>query len=285
MSMDRNVVVIGASSGIGEACALSLDRLGYTVFAGVRKTEDAERLLQNRSQRLKPIMIDVTDKIQINKAFDVVSEAVGANGIQGLVNSAGISLGGPLEFMPIEAIREQFDVNVFGLLSVVQAFLPLIRTGDGRIVMIGSANGKSAIPLTGAYSAAEFAIEAVADTLRVELSPFNIHVSLIIPGIVKTNIWEKSLARADELERNIPDYGIQLYKDLFQQVRTLIQKRSSIGKDPDVVARAVMHALTAKVPRTRYFTDFDAWVRMVGSRLLPDRIIDGIIIRLLKSYE
>jgi NAD(P)-dependent dehydrogenase (short-subunit alcohol dehydrogenase family) len=185
------ILITGASTGIGEATALHLDGLGHRVFAGVRNEADGERLAAAaRSGRLTPVHLDVTDDAGIATALDEVGEASGGR-LDGVVNNAGVALGGPLDFLPMEDFRTQMDINVTGLLAVTQAAMPLIRGASGRVVLIGSMSGRLAVPMTGAYSASKFAVEALADTLRMELSPWGLAVSLIQPGAIKTPIWDK----------------------------------------------------------------------------------------------
>src|SRR6266568_4897165 len=166
MSTPGSVVVTGASTGIGEACALRLDRRGFRVFAGVRREVDGGALKQKASSRLTPILLDVTDASSIKSAAAAVVAALGEEGLSGLVNNAGIAIAGPLEFLPIDELRRQFEVNVIGQIAVTQAFLPLLRKGHGRIVNMGSIAGKSALPFTGPYCASKFALEALTDSLR-----------------------------------------------------------------------------------------------------------------------
>ena len=277
----RYVVITGASTGIGEACALLLDRKGFSVFAGVRNPEAAERLNAESSENLRTLMIDVTDIELIEEAVAGVHEVIGNNGIHGLVNNAGITIGGPLEFLPIDALREQLEVNVIGQIAVTQAFLPLIRQGNGRIVIVGSTSGWNVFPLTGAYSASKFAIEAIADTLRIELLPWNIHVSLIEPGSVKTPIWNKSLELADRIMSELPDMAFQLYGDLIQSVQKILIRRGQTGIQPKEVAQAVTHALIARRPKTRYFVGSDAKLLVAFAKYVPDRVRDALIARLI----
>ncbi|MEX0791398.1 MAG: SDR family NAD(P)-dependent oxidoreductase, partial [Actinomycetota bacterium] len=174
MSEDRGAVVItGASTGIGRATAPRLAAIGFRVFAGVRKQADADSLKQE-APAVTPLILDVTDEHSIAEAATAVKAAVGANGLAGLVNNAGITVPGPLEFLPAEDLRRQFEVNVIGPIAVTQAFMPLLRAGKGRIVNVGSIGGRVSTPFLGAYSASKFAIEAISDALRVELRPWGI---------------------------------------------------------------------------------------------------------------
>ncbi|GBL40485.1 dehydrogenase/reductase SDR family member 9 [Nitrospirota bacterium] len=165
----QSVVITGASTGIGAACALHLDAMGFQVFAGVRRREDGAALKARGSQRLLPVRLDVTDEVSIAQAAALVKEAVGEEGIAGLVNNAGIAVAGPLEVLPIPELRKQFEVNVIGAVAVTQAFLPLVRIGRGRIVNMGSIAGRATMPFLGPYSMSKFALEAMTTALRLEL--------------------------------------------------------------------------------------------------------------------
>src|SRR5574341_29762 len=178
------IVITGASTGIGEACALYLDELGYRVFAGVRRPSDGETLKAKASARLTPVVMDVTDVASIDRAVETVKQAVGSVGLAGLVNNAGIGVGGPLEVVPLADLRKQFEVNVIGQVAVTQAFLPLLRQGRGRIVNMGSIAGRVVMPFMGPYSASKFALEALTDAMRLEFQPWGIQVSIVEPGAI-----------------------------------------------------------------------------------------------------
>ncbi len=180
-SAQGGIVITGASSGIGEACALYLDGLGCRVFAGVRNPVDGESLKAKASARLMPVLLDVTDVASIDRAVETVKAAVG---MAGLVNTAGIGGGGPLEVVPPAELRKVLEVNVVGPVAVTQAFLPLLRLGRGRIVNMGSIAGLAATPFIGPYSASKFALEALTDAMRLELRPWGIHVSIVDRHII-----------------------------------------------------------------------------------------------------
>lgn len=277
----RAVLVTGASTGIGEACALRLDKLGLRVFAGVRKEADGERLQQKASDRLSPVLLDVTDGASIASAAETVGAAVGDAGLAGLVNNAGISVAGPLEFLPLDDLRRQLEVNVIGQIAVTQAFLPLLRRGDGRIVNIGSSSGRMATPFMGPYCASKFAMEALTDSLRIELRPWGIPVSIVEPGNIATPIWEKSLAEADEAEKKLPQRARDLYEPAIAAIREAAVKFAQAGSPADEVAKRVAHALTAKRPKTRYLVGRNALVEATLAKLVPDRVRDGLIARQL----
>jgi NAD(P)-dependent dehydrogenase (short-subunit alcohol dehydrogenase family) len=281
--INRSVLITGASTGIGEACALSLDRQGWRVFAAVRQEEDGRRLQGQASERLHPVLLDVTDGPAIAAAVQVVESAVGPGGLQGLVNNAGIAVGGPLEFISLEQFRWQFEVNVFGLLQVTQMFLPLIRTGQGRIVNIGSIAGRVASPMVGPYCASKHAVEALTDALRLELAPWGLHVSVVEPGVVATPIWDKGIREMDAGLARMPAGGLERYDVLIRAFRQLLSGASRRGVTPDAVAKRVEHALTARRPPHRYLVGTDARLRLAAQTILPRRWMDALILRVLRQ--
>lgn len=279
---DGAVVVSGASTGIGAACALHLDGLGFRVFAGVRKPGDGEALSRRASPRLVPLALDVTDPASIASATDAVARTVGPAGLYGLVNNAGIVVAGPLELLPPAELRRLFEVNVIGQVAVTQAFLPLLRRARGRIVNMSSISGRMATPLLGPYAASKFALEALTDALRLELQPWGITVSLVEPGAVATPIWEKSRVAGQELAKAVPPEGWELYATAIAAVQRAAAQAARGAIPAEVVARAVAHALTAEKPKTRYLVGRDARVRAAFAALLPDRLRDRLVTRLLR---
>jgi len=275
------VVVTGASTGIGRATALHLARAGHRVFAGVRREADAASLRGEGLAGLEPLFLDVTNPEQVVAAARRVEEATGAAGLAGLVNNAGIGVGGPLEFLPPEELRRIFEVNVHGVVSATQAFLPGIRRAGGRVVIVGSSSGRLAAPFAGPYAASKFAVEALADGLRMELAPWDLHVALLEPGAVDTAIWEKTQGYADALETRLPEEARALYGEAIAGVRRRLRQSEGSAASPEGCARAVAHALTARRPRTRYPVGLDARVQIALAGLLPDRLRDRLIARLL----
>jgi len=270
------VVVTGASKGIGRACALHLDRLGFQVFAGVRRDEDGQALRREASDRLVPVLLDVTDAASIEDAEGRVAEAVGATGLAGLVNNAGVAVAGPLEFLPLSELRRQLEVNVIGQIAVTQAMLPHLRRSRGRVVNIGSISGKSSLPFTGAYGASKHALEALTDALRVELMPWGIEVSIVEPGVIATPIWQTSIRAAEAVMQDYPPEAHEYYGAAIEKVRAGVAANGETGRPPEDVARVVAHALTARRPRTRYLVGRDAKVRLLLEKL-PDRLRDRLI--------
>ncbi len=278
----QSVVITGASTGIGAACALHLDAMGFRVFAGVRRQEDGAALKARGGQRLLPVLLDVTDEVSIAQAAALVKEAVGDEGIAGLVNNAGIAVAGPLEVLPIAELRKQFEVNVIGAVAVTQAFLPLLRMGRGRIVNMGSIAGRATMPFLGPYSMSKFALEAMTTALRLELDTWGIEVSIVEPGAIATPIWEKSTKAADLLQATTEHESLPLYAEHLVCVRRAIEEAARRAISTDAVAQAVEHALTARRPKTHYLVGSDAKFRALLARLLPHRMQDALLRWLLK---
>ncbi len=277
----KTVLVTGASTGIGEACALRFDRAGYRVFAGLRRPEDADRLRAEASPRLSPVFLDVTDADSIEQARAAVWGALDDAGLDALVNNAGVAVAGPLETLPIDAVRRQFEVNLIGQLAVTQAFLPLIRKAAGRIVFMGSIGGVMATPFLGPYCASKFALEGLADALRVELRPWGIHVAIIEPGSIATPIWSKSDSEAEALQAR-GRAGDADYTVAMAAMREAAAATGRRGAPASLVADAVLHAAASPSPKTRYVVGRDARLRALLGRLIPDRLRDRLIVRALK---
>ena len=275
------MVVTGASTGIGEACALHFDKLGYRVFAGIRKAADGESLRRRASARLVAVRLDVSDETEVEQAARNVIEALGGGGLAGLVNNAGIVVGGMLEFLPLDALRHQLEVNVVGQIAVTQALLPSLRKARGRIVNIGSVSGLISSPFTGAYSASKFALEALTDSLRMELRPWKIHVSIVEPGFIQTPIGTKALAAEEALRAQLPAEALQLYGSSVRAVRDATLREAAKAAPTEVVVKAVVHALSARRPRTRYVVGAHSGFQISLARALPDRWRDALIVRKL----
>jgi NAD(P)-dependent dehydrogenase (short-subunit alcohol dehydrogenase family) len=267
----KSVVVTGASSGIGRASALRLARAGWRVYGGVRTAVDANEL---RELGIAPVELDVTDAAQIA----TVAAAVGPE-LDGVVDNAGIAIAAPLELVPLDELRHQLEVNVVGQVAVLQALLPALRRARGRVVLMGSIGGRSALPFLGPYAASKHALEALADSLRVELSPFGIAVSIVEPGSIATPIWRKGADRAQELSAGFEPARAALYAPAVARFREVALSRG-LGVDPDVVAKAVEHALTASRPKARYLVGRDAHLRAWIERL-PTRLRDRVLARAL----
>ncbi|MDX9973220.1 MAG: SDR family oxidoreductase [FCB group bacterium] len=272
------VVISGASTGIGKSCAEYLARMGFRVYAGVRREADGEAVKEASPERIVPLMLDVTDAGSIAAAAArVATEA--PEGVAGLVNNAGIVVPGPLELLPIDEIRRQLEVNLLGTIATTQAFLPQVRKATGRIVNMGSINGLLATPLGGPYCMSKFALEAYSDVLRMELKRWGIEVSLLEPGSIKTPIWEKSRAFGMGLYERLPEEGRAMYDPMVQGLRRTAEKVAGKGVPPERVAEVVAHALTAVRPRTRYRVGNDSKMYRLLARWVPDRLRDRIVLK------
>lgn len=259
-----------------------MDADGWRVFAGVRREEDAEALRMPASQRLEPLMLDVTDAGQIAAAAEQVGRAVGEAGLDGLVNNAGITITGPLETIPIDDFRRQIAVNLTGQVAVTQALLASIRRSRGRIVFVSSVGGRMALPFNGPYHAAKFGLEAVADSLRQELRPWRIPVAVIQPGSIDTPIWESAARGLVEVTARTPAEQRELYVEKLSRAREVAMQIASHGIAPDKVAKVIERALTARRPRTRYLVGLDARGQALLRSLLPDRALDSAVARFMR---
>ncbi len=274
----RRVLITGASSGIGEAAALRLTRAGWHVLAGVRADVDGDRLRSAAGERLEPVTIDVTEPATIAAA----AAALGDEPLDGLVNNAGTALAMPLEFLPLDQLRRQLEVNLVGHVAVTQAFLPNLRAARGRIVNVGSIAGRSALPFLGAYAASKHALEAVTDVLRVELRPFGIAVTVIEPGTIATPIWRKGGERFEELARELPEQLGELYGERMAAFRKAAAAAGQRAEPADDVAVVIERALTAERPKARYLVGRDARRRARVERLpagLRDRVYERFLLR------
>jgi NAD(P)-dependent dehydrogenase (short-subunit alcohol dehydrogenase family) len=284
------VLVTGASKGIGEACVVRLARDGFRVYAGVRRAEDGDALIRTAGDGVVPVILDVTDAEHIEAVAARIDEETTGRGLQALVNNAGVAIAGPLEFLPLDELRRQIEINFTGQIAVTQAMLPLLRSarssarGDyraGRIVFMSSIAGRSAMPFTGAYSASKFALEAAADALRVELKPFGITVTLVEPGVIATPIWDTAREAGDRNIARMPPQVQEYYGALLNALRKRAD-RGMGGLPPERVADVVAHALTSKRPKSRYLVGRDAVARLWLGRMLPTPVRDRAIMTVLR---
>lgn len=277
----RAVVVTGASTGIGRACARVLIERGYAVFGSVRREADAKALRDQLGEHAIPLRFDVTDREAIAAAAEQVQEAIGSTTLAGLVNNAGVAVPGPLMHLDVDELRQQLDVNVVGLVAVTQALLPLLGARrrppgpPGRIVNIGSISGRLVVPFLGAYAASKHAVEALSDALRRELLLYGIEVAVVEPGAVRTPIWDK--AEAQDVSRyEDTDYG-----SILGQFKQAMVQQGRNGLPVSVVTDAVLDALTAARPKTRYPIPNRTWMGWRLPRLLPDRWVDQTVAKQL----
>jgi NAD(P)-dependent dehydrogenase (short-subunit alcohol dehydrogenase family) len=268
------VVITGASTGIGRVTALRLAGAGFDVLAGVRREEDGAAL-RAADGRIEPVIVDVTDAGQVAG----LAQRVGGGPLAGLVNNAGIAVAGPLEGVPLDQIRRQYEVNVFGLLAVTQALLEPLRVGSGRIVNIGSIGGRIGTPFVGPYSSSKAAVRSLSASLRRELRPWKIHVALVEPGALDTPIWRKGEERANETLGALSDRVRTLYARQLDALVSNVRKIATSATPPDAAAEAIEHALTAKRPRTLYTVGREAHIQGALHAALPARAFDALVAR------
>jgi NAD(P)-dependent dehydrogenase (short-subunit alcohol dehydrogenase family) len=273
------VVISGASTGIGESTALELARRGFLVFAGVRTEEAAERLKSRSQGNLVPLRLDITDASQIAKAGELVREKTQEAGLLGLVNNAGIAMSCPMEVIPLNDFRRQLEVNLVGHLAMIQTFLPLLRKRPGRIVNITSINGSMATPYLGPYAASKFALEAISDSLRVELRHWGIKVIVVAPGAVKTPIWNKSADSAEAMSKTVSTESVRPYCDDLEIWRKTAQEAERNGDPVETVVEKITIALTSPQPRSRYYLHFSQRFLCRGFKVVPECIRDWFICR------
>jgi NAD(P)-dependent dehydrogenase (short-subunit alcohol dehydrogenase family) len=279
--MSLDAVVTGASTGIGRSAVKVLVGHGWRVFAGVRKVADAESLRQEFGEMVVPLLFDVTDADAVRQAAEETRVKLEGRTLKGLVNNAGLALGGPLAHQPIDQIRWVLDVNVLGAARVSQAFIPLLGAdpsltgGPGRIVNITSVAGRLAAPFLGDYAMSKHALEAFSDSLRRELMIYGIDVVAIGPGAIVTPIWDKAEATDDSAYANT-DYGPAL-----KRFKKVFVERGRKGLPPEAISETILHALTAPKPRARYAILRGKFLNWTLPLLLPKRTLDRIITRAL----
>jgi NAD(P)-dependent dehydrogenase (short-subunit alcohol dehydrogenase family) len=246
------VLITGASRGLGRHMAGYLVDRGFKLLAGVRSPKDGDRLQDECGSALQPLILDVTEPASVAAAVSTVRESTDAKGLVGIVNNAGLFALAPVEQQSLDEIEQLFRVNVFGVVAVTQAMLPLLRSSSGRVVNISSMNGWSSMPFAGAYCASKFALEALSDALRVEVRPFGVHVAVVQPGAMATDIrvlgaeaWAKAREGLSEAEK-------ALYADAYQSIQAAVADVESVAGDIELISDAVFHALTDSEPKTRY---------------------------------
>ncbi len=271
-----SVLITGASRGIGRASALRLDRKGFDVVAGVRSEEAGRRLAAEASDRLRVVQIDVADEASVRAAAETVGDRLDV-----LVNNAGIAVGGVIEALPLADLRHQLEVNVVGQVAVTQALLPALRATSGRIVFISSVSGRASVPALTPYAASKFAIEAIADGLRVELREWGIDVVLVEPGSIDTDIWRAGEAQLHTTVAAMSDEHRRLYGPLLEGTRKLVAQTAKRAAPVDKVTEVIEEAVTASRPRARYVVGLDARIQIGLRSLLPARAFDALLARMM----
>lgn len=270
------ILITGASTGIGKAAAIHCANLGHQVYAGVRKSKDGEAL-EAESAKIKPLIIDVTNQDQITKAATIVLNDK-PSGPFCLVNNAGIAVSAPLEALPMERLRYQFEVNLFGVMAMTQAFLPIIRETRGRIINMSSVAGRFASPFLGAYASSKFALEGITDSLRRELRRFGVQVVLIEPGPIDTPIWKKGFDMKDETFRKADPKILALYEESYAIFSRYIEKAVVNADSVEKVIDKLDRALFSPRPRSRYTVGRQAQLGALISHL-PGRFADELVAR------
>ena len=273
----KSIVITGVSSGVGLAAARAFLARGYRVFGSVRHAADAERLSAEFGSQFTPLLFDVTDTAAISEAAARVAHALGVEPLTGLLNNAGVAFGGPLQYQPLDVIRQHFEVNVLGLIQVTQAFLPLLgaRPGftgtPGRVLNMGSVSGQVAAPFLGAYVGAKHALEGISTTWRRELRLFGVPVVLIGLGVTQTPIWDKGI--------DLTPYEHTPYHGPAQRFLRFVNKTRAQGLTPEYVAERLVHILETRRPKVRYTIAADVFRAYVVPRLLPARALDWLLAR------
>lgn len=276
---NKSVLVTGASSGIGKSTALFLDKQGYKVYAGVRKSPDGEKLKSESSNLLTPVILDVTDSDSIKDVYKMISNESDYN-FFGVVNNAGIGISGVLEATPIEDIKKLMDVNIIGLMAVTKIFIPLLKKTKGRIINIGSTSGYLATPSSSAYTGSKFAVRAISDSLRNELSIFDISVCLVSPGAVESEIWDKSKSYKEKIKSSVSQDLLNEYSMFIKYGEKLVDLVKPI---PAVeVAKSVHHAISSDKPKIYYNVGTDCKMAARISKL-PKSLLDKIIMTRIKK--
>jgi NAD(P)-dependent dehydrogenase (short-subunit alcohol dehydrogenase family) len=269
-----SVLVTGASRGIGRAVALRLAELGWEVYAGIRRPEDADALTAAGS-RVSPLALDVTDEQHIAALDDGLPRQLDA-----VINNAGIVVDGPVEALPPSELRRQLEVNVVAQIAVTQAVLPRLRRSRGRVLFVSSVSGRTVTPWLGAYSASKFALEALADALRIELRPWGVKVILIEPGNTDTDLWRSADRQLESTAAGLDDEHRSLYAGHIEGMRRLTPVLQRTAVPVERVVRAVERALTDRRPRARYPVGVQTKAQVALSAATPTSINDAVMARL-----
>ena len=279
------VVISGASTGIGRHAAEHLSNNGFDVLAGVRKQSDFDKIIALDNPKLQPIFLDVSKHDSVVKAMDAVKSLVAVSGLPliAIVNNAGVSRRGVIEFHDLDDARTVFETNVFGMMDLTQMSLPLLRESQGRIVMVSSLSGRIGSPLSGVYAGSKFAMEGMSDSLRREVAPFNISVSVVEPAYVQSNIFATTKIETEDAPQNTVESSIvtetypHLHNDKVHEKR---RKGIAGASPPTVTSEAIFDAITSSTPKTRYAVanagGVPAWVLALLVKYLPDRVADAL---------
>ena len=276
MSGSRSILISGASTGIGEATAHHFASAGWNVFAGVRTASDGDRL--GVGGQVAPVLLDVTSDASVATAMELVAEHTGDRGLDVLVNNAGVARGGPLEYLELQEWYDQFEVNLFGVVRLTRAAMPLLRQAvDPRIVMIGSINSRLGAPLLGPYAASKHAMAGLVSSLRAELGEHGPIVTMLEPGAVKTEIWPKAVTTAARLEATLPDEALDRYGHLIAAQKVHLREGQHDGIEPAQVAQIIERSVIARRPSARRLVGRDALAGGTLARVLPGRAMEAVL--------
>ncbi len=284
MAKSKNILITGASTGIGYDLAKVFVRNGYTVFGSVRKQADADRLSKEIGENFKPLLFDVTDHASVDLAAKTLNDEIGETGLGGLINNAGIAIGGPMLDLSIEDYRQQFEVNVIGLIKVTKAFLPLLgareghNSDPGRIVQISSVAGKIGMPFMSPYVGSKHAVEGLSESLRRELQLFGIKVIVIGPGPIKTPIWNKGVTEDTSLKFKDSPFAESV--NIFQN--TFVKDAITNGWTSEKAAGIIFSAFEKRNPKARYALVPQRLKNWILPRLLPSKALDKFVQKNLK---
>jgi NAD(P)-dependent dehydrogenase (short-subunit alcohol dehydrogenase family) len=268
------VIVTGTSSGIGRATAEQLAAEGFHVLAGVRRQEDADKI---KRKNIEPVIVDVTNIDTLKALAERVEQDPLGRPLRAVVNNAGIAVNAPLEMVPLDEFRRQIEVSVIGQVAVIQALTPALLNSGGRVVNIGSLGGKVSMPGFGIYSAAKFAMEAINDSLRREMSSFGLKVIMITPGGVSTGLSEQGITTAERLAKLMTPDQHRRHDRLFDAVKAQAETWAKDGIRPEKVAAVISRAIHERKPRTRYTVGRDSALLTRLVRILPDKLLDRML--------
>ena len=281
MPTSEAVLVTGASTGIGRAIVERLVADATRVFAAVRDLSTVEA-----HPLVTPVRLDVTSADEARAAADTVRDALGDTKLRGIVNNAGVAIGGPLEFVDLDEVRRQFEVNLVGQIAVTQAFLPLLRDQgppDPRIVFTSSIGGRVASPFIGPYAASKHALNGIAESWRRELLPWGFRVSVLAPATVSTPIWDKATGQVDDTVAALPPAGVELYGDAIESMKKIVAGSNDAGIPPSQVADAAHHALFSRHPKAEYLVGREAKAMAAASTVIPYRTFDKMVLRVMRN--
>jgi NAD(P)-dependent dehydrogenase (short-subunit alcohol dehydrogenase family) len=284
-TLQKSAVITGASSGIGRSCVERMSRAGWQVFAGVRREADRENLRREFAANVWPVLMNVENEASIAAGAADIERQLSGRGLDGLVNVAGIGMLRPVEYATMQDLRKIFDVNFFGQVAIIQAFLRLLRKKCGRIVNITTVGVNIAIPFGGLLNASKSAFAKLSDTLRLEMRSFGVRVIAIEPGSISTPAVDKTLGDLEKVILSLPAEAQALYGASIRKIGRRGYAMEKNGSSSDVVAAAVHHALTSSRPRIRYRVGKHAKLAATLPKILPERLMDAILHRMLGSSD